>query len=373
MPPGPVCLPSYSTVGRGGPPPPCRTVGRGGPPPPCRTVGRGGPPPPCRTVGRGGPPPPCRLTSCDRNDAPVGTDDAAIAANASAIRHTNLIVFIVDLLWNDLYFAASLAGTYRSLGPIIVLLGRPSRGQISASAELVDVGTWGKVSSTANRKLRTCPLTSGLFELAAAACLRGVNTDNEMEEKLAVARWCRMVDLVHGRSDAHISYRHAVASSRRTLRFVSTLFQQPVALHSRLLSVAYSTEQIAILKSDETIRDRFTTLTEDALGVAVSADFSAHPQVTDKRFIERRSVPRYNFISETKVFEPLQGIKLTAYVSDIGADGCYVHMATPLFKKALIQLFVLKGRESFQTWGEVIYTQEKTGWGLAFPDLSPIK
>src|SRR5579864_7212962 len=195
MPSGPVCLPSYSTVGRGGPPPLCRTVGRGEPPPPCRTVGRGGPPPPCR------------LTSCDPNDAPVGTDDAAIAANASAIRHTNLVVFIVDLLWNDRYFAASLTGTYRSLGPIIVLLGRPSREQIFASAELVDVGVWGKVSSTANRKLRTCVLISGLFALMAAACLLDVNTDNEMEEKRAVARWWQMVDLVHGRSHADISYR----------------------------------------------------------------------------------------------------------------------------------------------------------------------
>jgi hypothetical protein len=250
MPSGPVCLPSYSTVGRGGPPPPCRTVGRGGPPPPCNTVGRGGPPPPCR------------LTSCDPNDVPVGTDDAAIAANVSAIRHTNLVVFIVDLLWNDHYFAASLTGTYRSLDPIIVLLGRPSREQIFVSAEFVDVGIRGQFSSAGNRKLRNCPLTSGLFALTAAACLLGVNTDNEMEEKLAVARWRQTVDPVHGRPSAHISYRRAVASSSRPLRFVCMSFQQSAAFHSGLRRVAYTTEQIAIFNSDETIRDTVKAVTE---------------------------------------------------------------------------------------------------------------
>ena len=144
-----------------------------------------------------------------------------------------------------------------------------------------------------------------------------------------------------------------------------------MAFHSGLRRVAYTTEQIAILNSDETIRDTLTTLTEHTWGVAVSADFSANPQFTDKRFIERRSVPRYNFIAETKVFEPLQGIKLTAYVSEIGANGCYVRMATRLFKKALIQLFMLKGRESFQSWGEVLYAQEKTGMGISFSRPEP--
>ena len=66
---------------------------------------------------------------------------------------------------------------------------------------------------------------------------------------------------------------------------------------------------------------------------------------------------------------------MTATVSEIGANGCFIHMAIPLFKKALIELVILKGQEPFQSWGEVVYTQEAIGMGINFfrPETSQVK
>lgn len=104
-------------------------------------------------------------------------------------------------------------------------------------------------------------------------------------------------------------------------------------------------------------------------------DFPNHPLVAGYSPLDRRSVPRYSFIAEVKVYEPLQGIKLTALVSNISMNGCYIQMATPIFKHALIQLYILKRLESLESWGDVMYLEEARGMGIKFfrPEPSQVK
>jgi hypothetical protein len=98
----------------------------------------------------------------------------------------------------------------------------------------------------------------------------------------------------------------------------------------------------------------------------VREDFPGHSQDAGDRFVQRRAVPRYSMIVEVEVFEPIQGNKLTAHIADIGANGCYVRVPAPLQRDAVIQLLILKDKESFKTWGRVVHTHEGIGMGIAF-------
>lgn len=104
-------------------------------------------------------------------------------------------------------------------------------------------------------------------------------------------------------------------------------------------------------------------------------DFPSHPQNAGHRPLNRRVVPRYYFIAEVKVYEPLQALKLTACVSNICINGCYIQMATPIFQHALIQLCILKRLESFESWGNVVFLEEGSGMGINFfrPEPSQVK
>lgn len=102
------------------------------------------------------------------------------------------------------------------------------------------------------------------------------------------------------------------------------------------------------------------------IGVNVSPDSSNHPQITGSRFDERRAVLRYPLKAEIKIFEPLQGSKLTAHVSQIGLNGCYIQMANPLQRHTVIQLIIQKDGESFMSWGMVVHSHEGHGMGINF-------
>ncbi len=79
------------------------------------------------------------------------------------------------------------------------------------------------------------------------------------------------------------------------------------------------------------------------------AGFGKAPQDLGDGFAERRAVPRYLLKAEIKVFEPLQGIQLTAQVSQIGLNGCHIQMATPLRQNTIIQIIIKKDEESFKS------------------------
>jgi len=98
----------------------------------------------------------------------------------------------------------------------------------------------------------------------------------------------------------------------------------------------------------------------------VSGDFPGDPQSAGDRYAERRAVPRYDLIAEIEVSEPLQRTKLKAHTAEIGANGCYVRVPTPLPRGTVIEVLILKDQEAFNTWGRVAHAQEGMGMGIAF-------
>ena len=98
----------------------------------------------------------------------------------------------------------------------------------------------------------------------------------------------------------------------------------------------------------------------------MSGHIPSHPQGAGDRFVERRSVPRYKMIVDVEVFEPIQRANLTAHTAEIGANGCYIRVPTPLPQNTVIQVVILKDQESFKSWGRVVQTQEGLGMGIAF-------
>jgi hypothetical protein len=71
-------------------------------------------------------------------------------------------------------------------------------------------------------------------------------------------------------------------------------------------------------------------------------------------------------VADVEVFEPLERTKLTAHVAEIGANGCYVRVPTPFQPKTVIQVHILRGQQSFKSWGRVVHSQEGRGMGIAF-------
>jgi PilZ domain len=98
----------------------------------------------------------------------------------------------------------------------------------------------------------------------------------------------------------------------------------------------------------------------------VTRDFLSHPHAAGNRFVEKRSVPRYHLIAEIEIFEPIQRTKLMAYTAELGANGCYIRVQTPLQLSTVIQVRILKDRVAFKTWGRVVHTQDGVGMGIAF-------
>jgi hypothetical protein len=71
-------------------------------------------------------------------------------------------------------------------------------------------------------------------------------------------------------------------------------------------------------------------------------------------------------IAEIEIFEPIERTKLMAYMAELGANGCYIRVPTPLQPCTVIQVRILKDRVAFKTWGRVVHTQEGVGMGIAF-------
>jgi len=98
----------------------------------------------------------------------------------------------------------------------------------------------------------------------------------------------------------------------------------------------------------------------------VSGNFLSPPQPAGDRFAERRSVPRYSMVAEVEVFDPIQQTRFTARTVEIGANGCYVRVDTPLQRNTVIQVQIKRDGGTFKSWGRVAHAQEGSGMGIAF-------
>jgi hypothetical protein len=102
--------------------------------------------------------------------------------------------------------------------------------------------------------------------------------------------------------------------------------------------------------------------------VRLSEDYTSKPLDAGARYAERRSVPRYPFVANVEIYEPLGRIRLDGQTSEISANGCYVDLLNPLEKNTVLQLRILRDGQSFQTWARVAYVQPNLGMGVAFFD-----
>lgn len=102
--------------------------------------------------------------------------------------------------------------------------------------------------------------------------------------------------------------------------------------------------------------------------VRLSEDYANKPLDAGARYAERRSVPRYPFVANVEIYEPLGRIRLEGQTSEISANGCYVDVLNPLEKNTVVQLRILREGQTFQTWGRVAYVQPNLGMGVAFFD-----
>jgi hypothetical protein len=102
--------------------------------------------------------------------------------------------------------------------------------------------------------------------------------------------------------------------------------------------------------------------------VRLSEDYGIKPLDAGARYAERRSVPRYPFVADVEIYEPLSRTRLEGQTSEISANGCYVDVLNPLEKNTVLQLRILRDGQTFQTWARVAYVQPNLGMGVAFFD-----
>ncbi len=121
------------------------------------------------------------------------------------------------------------------------------------------------------------------------------------------------------------------------------------------------------------------TITTQALDPKVSNETRIairNPQPTGNaeagsRFAERRSVPRYPYVADALIIEPLSQTRVSAQTSEISAKGCYIDKFDELPKNTIIQILIHRNAGVFESWARVVYVKPGTGTGIAFFDTLP--
>ena len=89
------------------------------------------------------------------------------------------------------------------------------------------------------------------------------------------------------------------------------------------------------------------------------------------RFAERRSVPRYPYVTSVLIIEPLTQTRLPAQTSEISAKGCCIDKFDELPKNTVIQILIHRDSDTFESWARVAYVRPGMGTGIAFFDTLP--
>lgn len=175
--------------------------------------------------------------------------------------------------------------------------------------------------------------------------------------------------------------RVTMNTSRTGLYFTTT--QQHYRAGMRLLvTFPYGPEGSATNREDIAHVVRVDRLASDRLGVAVcfskapnpglaSAKAKPQPAGAKRRDSERRTALRYPFTAAAQVTEVTSGSRLTARVSDLSLEGCYVDTLNPFSQGTSVRVEFLKGKETFEAGARVSYSDGGLGMGLVFVDLTP--
>ena len=86
---------------------------------------------------------------------------------------------------------------------------------------------------------------------------------------------------------------------------------------------------------------------------------------------QRRRNPRYAFIANAELFEPVTKMQIATRVSELSAQGCYLDMLNPFPEDtiALVKISVCKA--VFESKVRVVYAHSNLGVGLVFLDPDP--
>jgi hypothetical protein len=86
---------------------------------------------------------------------------------------------------------------------------------------------------------------------------------------------------------------------------------------------------------------------------------------------ERRLTPRYSFTASAELHEEQSAASVTARVSELSLQGCYLDMVNPFPVRAIVQIRISSSKESFQAKGKVVYVHPGIGAGVIFVEISP--
>jgi hypothetical protein len=82
--------------------------------------------------------------------------------------------------------------------------------------------------------------------------------------------------------------------------------------------------------------------------------------------LERRRSPRYPFIAEVELTEPISGARLRASTRDLGFNGCYLDTINPLPQGTVISIQITYQGAVFAAGGVVAHWQLNQGMGVEF-------
>jgi hypothetical protein len=85
--------------------------------------------------------------------------------------------------------------------------------------------------------------------------------------------------------------------------------------------------------------------------------------------IQRRRVPRYQFIADAEVTEIASGTILKAKTSDLSLGGCFLDMLNPPQEGTEIRVKVWHANTTFIALGKVVFVFPNIGMGVLFTSV----
>jgi hypothetical protein len=88
--------------------------------------------------------------------------------------------------------------------------------------------------------------------------------------------------------------------------------------------------------------------------------------------IERRRVPRYQFIAPAELVDETSGTRTNSWVADLGSQGCCLSVANPPRVGSVVRLKIgTNPRETFQARAVVVHSTIDHA-GLMFSEVKPM-
>jgi hypothetical protein len=98
---------------------------------------------------------------------------------------------------------------------------------------------------------------------------------------------------------------------------------------------------------------------------------NSYGQPEKAREAERRIVERHMFTAAAEVVELQSGARFSTRTMDLGPGGCFVDTTVPFPVGSKVRVALQKGKTTFKTGGNVVYSQVGLGMGIAFDEQDP--